>query len=122
MRKTTLAVLAAIMLSGAPAMAGISANNNISASDALLIGGTQPDWIDIDGQNRGETDLTLIIRNDEKDQTIKTITPGERFIEAVPEDTVFVIRNASDSESAKVYWHISGYSNLANARLESKSD
>lgn len=122
MRKVTLIALSAIALSSAPAMAGISANNKISGGDALLIGGTQPGWIDIDGQNRGETDLILIINNDGTAKTLDTIVPGERFIQAVPENGVFVIRNASDVEAAKVYWHISGYSDLANARLESESD
>lgn len=122
MRKLALTSIAAILLSGAPAIAGISANDKIYGGDALLIGGTQPGWIDIDGQNRGETDLILIIGDGGAAKEVETIAPGQRFIQSVPKDEVFVIRNASEEEAARVYWHISGYSDLADARLESETD
>jgi len=63
----------------------------------------------------------LIIRDGEKSKMIAVIEPGKGFNESVPRNRVFVIHNVSDDEPARVYWHISGYSKLANPRIETKN-
>ncbi len=106
---------------GLTATAGISANNKIAGGDALLLGGEQPGWIDIDGQNRGDYALTLIIQDGESEETVGSVLPGDRFNQSVPKGKVLLVRNTSVDSAARVYWHISGYSSAANPRLESQS-
>lgn len=119
--KIITATIAALSLSQM-ATAGISKNSSIKGGDALLLGGEQPGRVDIDGQNRGDTDIELFIEGNDETQRIAIISPGERFYESVPKDRTFVIQNASDDETADVYWHISRYSNRANARFRTAGE
>ena len=119
MRNSIRVSLVVALLVAAPAYAGISDNDKINAGDALLIGGTQPAWIDIDGQNRGDTEIVLSIDDGETIKTVAAIAPGEKFIQSVPKNRTLVIGNSSENETARVYWHISGYSKQANPRFAS---
>jgi len=108
-------VSTAIVMSSA-AFAGTSANSKVYAGDALLLGGAQPKSIAFDGQNRGDVDLELLIRSDEKITRMETIPPGDRFNQQVRKDEILIIRNTSDSEDVWVYWHIDRYSKTADPR------
>jgi len=116
---TLLIVSITLLIFHTTASAGISKNSKISSNDALLIGGTQPAWIDVDGQNRGKNTLKLFVRDGDKDTFLATVEPGKGFNESVPKNKILVIENMSDDKNARVYWHISGYSKLANPRLNS---
>jgi len=123
MRIITLVSTALVMmLFPVSAMAGISDNNKLKGGDSLLIGGTQPGWIEVDGQNRGATPIELSIRAGDKVKELGIVQPGKGFYESVRKNHVFVIRNVSPSEPAKVYWHVSRYSKTANARIEARKD
>lgn len=122
-KKTLVAILAAaaVMVSTG-AHAGISKNNRIEAGNSLLLGGTQARGVDIDGQNRGQTELELYVRQQDTLKFLSRVSPGKSFYEFVPKNQTLVIRNTSDENSGKVYWHISGYSKSANPRQEVNGD
>jgi len=123
MRKALITSLAlAGSLMSTAAFAGISQNNKIKAGNSLLLGGTQAGWIDVDGQNRGKTDLELLVRKGETLQLLTRVKPGKGFNESVAKNQILIIRNTSNETSARVYWHISGYSKAANPRIEENED
>lgn len=98
------------------AAAGISKNSKINGGDALLIGGAQPGRIIVDGQNRGQTAIELFIQSKDGTKTVATIATGKAFNQSVRKEQTLVIKNLSQSEPAKIYWHVSRYSKFANAR------
>lgn len=121
MRKIiSLSAAFAFLAISSSAFAGISKNSKIPSGDALLLGGEQPRRVLIDGQNRGKTNIQLILKDNDKRKILAVVKPGKRFNQAVPKNQTLVIHNNSETETARVYWHISGYSKLANARIESK--
>ena len=104
------------------ATAGTSANKRVPAGDALLLGGSQPARVNFDGQNRGLTDIELIIVQEDQLKPVAVIAPRKRFEVSVKSNQTLLIRNTSDTKDAKVYWHISGYSKLAKPRLASEEE
>lgn len=118
----SVAIITLTFLTGSVAYAGNSSNNKIPEGNALLLGGTQPSRVDFDGQNRGSTDLELVLRNGDTEKRLAVITPREGFTESIPKYQTLVIKNLSDTQPAKVYWHISGYSKQANPRIEVHKD
>lgn len=123
MRKTLITTLAlAGTMIATTAFTGVSQNNKIKRGNSLLLGGTQTGWIDIDGQNRGETELELFVRKGETLKLLARVKPGKGFNESVAKNQTLVIRNTSDETPAKVYWHISRYSKAADPRLEANVD
>ena len=113
-----LSVITPLLLAGL-ASAGISKNTPIKGGDALLLGGEQPGRIQIDGQNRGSTEVELLIENELGSDSVEIISPGGKFFQSVPRSQTLVIQNKSEDETARVYWHISRFSSQANARIRS---
>lgn len=112
-------IIALIAVSFASAaIAGTSQNNKLKAGETLLIGGTQPGWITIDGQNRGDTPIRLKIRSGDTETEIITVAPNQGFNQPVRKNKILVIQNMSDAAPTRVYWHISRYSKSANPRIE----
>ena len=125
MRKVILALGAASLLIASPALAGISKNSRVPAGFALVIGGETPRGIDVDGQNRGDVAVELLVeRTDENGDAerrlVRALAPRERFIQYIRADEAIVLRNTSDDARATVYWHVSGYSDSANPRIVSR--
>ncbi|WP_108812300.1 hypothetical protein [Sphingorhabdus sp. Alg231-15] len=110
----TIAITGSMIASAAHA--GISQNNYIAKGDTLLLGGTQPKTISFDGQNRGDVAVEILLQNRTSRTLVRSIAPGESFNQSVPKNQVMVLRNKSNDQRARVYWHVSGYSSTVNPR------
>lgn len=120
MRKISFSIVLASTIISTAASAGISDNTKISKGDSLLLGGKQTGSINVDGQNRGDSIVELSLLNDDGDKAVVTVLPGKGFSQYVPKNRTLIVRNLSETEAAKVYWHISRYSKSANPRFLSE--
>ncbi len=112
----TIAVTGSMIASAAHA--GTSQNNYIAKGDILLLGGTQPETISFDDQNRGEVTVEILLQDGKSRTLVRSIAPGERFNQSVPKNQALVLRNMSNEQRARVYWHVSGYSSTVNPRSD----
>ncbi|MEL7188224.1 MAG: hypothetical protein AAGK17_01625 [Pseudomonadota bacterium] len=118
MKRLFLAFAVPALVVTSPALAGISKNSRVPAGAALLIGGSTPKGIDIDGQNRSKVPVEMSVESDGERRFVRTLAPRERFVQYIRADETIVLRNLSDGERATIYWHVSGYSKQANPRIE----
>lgn len=116
MRFLTVALASVLTITAHSAQAGISQTRTIAPDKEFILGGDIRNSYTVEGQNRGDAAILLIARSDTGIRTLATIAPGEKFDVDLRPSEQFVAKAMNGQSKSRLYWHISGYSNLANPR------